>query len=375
MHIKNLIALLQINGIGDALGQVLLEKYPNIENIFSESVSALKALRLSDEIIAAIKNPDWQRVDTALNWAEQKNHYILDIFSENYPPLLKEIARPPLLLFVAGNLELLRTPQLAIVGSRNPTKTGQNLALDFAKDLSDFGLTITSGLALGIDSFAHEGALKSSGKTIAVLGHSIDKIYPAQNINLAKNIIENGGAFISSFPFGTSPKAENFPQRNRIISGLSLGTLVVEATVKSGSLITARLAAEQNREVFAIPGSIHNPLARGCNFIIKQGAKLVETVSDIIEELAPLIKTLYYVSQKESEKQNSKSVETTYTDVSNNQEYKNLLDCVGFEPTPIDVLVERSKLKIAEVSSMLLILELEGYIESVPGGYLKKIAP
>ncbi|CAG0910748.1 unnamed protein product, partial [Cyprideis torosa] len=223
-----------------------------------------------------------------LNWLSHDKHYILPITSEQYPSLLRAIDDPPPLIYVVGDPNLLSYPQLAVVGSRNATRAGIANAEAFSLHLASAGLGITSGLALGIDTAAHRGALKADGITLAVAGTGLDGVYPARNRSLAEEIARTG-ALISEFPIGTRPSPENFPRRNRIISGLSLGTLVIEAAAKSGSLITARLASEQGREVFAIPGSIHNPLARGCHQLIRQGAKLVETGDDILEELAAIL--------------------------------------------------------------------------------------
>ena len=225
------------------------------------------------------------------DWTKDIDHRVIAPGSEDFPELLARIADPPAELYVAGDVEALHLPAIAIVGSRNPTEGGRRNAYAFARHLSRAGFCIVSGLALGIDTAAHRGALDGGGKTIAVLGHGIDRIYPPQNEALAKEIVANG-AVCTEFPPGYPPRRENFPRRNRLISGLALGTLVVEAAKRSGSLISARLAGEQGREIFAIPGSIHNPMARGCHQLIRQGAKLVESADDILSELAPLVRHL-----------------------------------------------------------------------------------
>ena len=225
---------------------------------------------------------------TDLRWLEADNHHLILFGDSAYPTLLAEITNPPPLLFVRGDKSLLTHPQLAMVGSRNPTRGGLENARAFASHLAAAGLGIISGLAMGIDGASHEGALEANGLTIAVAATGLDQVYPARHRRLADRIADNG-AIISEFPIGTRPQAEHFPRRNRIISGMSMGTLVVEAAQRSGSLITARNAGEQGREIFAIPGSIHNPLARGCHHLIRQGAKLVETAEDILEELGPLL--------------------------------------------------------------------------------------
>ncbi len=294
-----------------------------------------------------------------IEWLQQENHHLLRLGDDTYPELLAGIAGAPAQLYVAGNPELLHLPALAIVGSRNPTSGGARNAFEFARHLGTTGFCIVSGLAQGIDAAAHRGALAARAPTIAFLGHGIDRVYPACNRELAHEIAHHG-ALVSEFPLGMAPNRALFPQRNRLISGVSLGTLVVEAARRSGSLITARLAAEQGREVFAIPGSIHNPLTRGCHQLIRQGAKLVEAADDIIAELAPLVGHLH-----EAMKAPGTRAEAT---VDPDSEYVKLLDALGHDPVNIDELVERSGLTIDQVSSMLLILELEGKIEKLSGG-------
>ncbi|CAA9892376.1 conserved hypothetical protein [Candidatus Methylobacter favarea] len=327
--------------------------------MFAESTRALSTLGLKSDSIQAIKNPDWAIIDTDLAWLEQPNNSVITFNDTNYPPQLKQIPDPPPILFVRGNPELLSAPQIAIVGSRNPSSLGLETARNFARTLSRCGFVITSGLALGIDAASHQGALNANGYTIAVAGTGLDRVYPARHKDLAIQIV-NTGAMISEFPAGTIAKANHFPRRNRIISGLCQGLLVVEAAQQSGSLITARLALEQNREVFAIPGSIHNPLARGCNALIRQGAKLVETTQDILEELNQ------YNQQYESSL--SVGMQSTL-----DLEQQTLLNRVLFEPTSIDDLVENTGESVEVISSMLLILELQGYIEATAGGCYARI--
>jgi DNA processing protein len=262
-------------------------------------------------------------------------------------------------LFVRGNPALLSLPQIAIVGSRNPTTIGKETAFNFAKTLSHYGFVITSGMALGIDAASHQGALNAKGYTIAVAGTGLDRVYPARHKELATEIV-NTGTMISEFPPGTTAKANHFPRRNRIISGLCLGLLVVEAAKQSGSLITARMALEQNREVFAIPGSIHNPLARGCNALIREGAKLVETTQDILEELNQY--------NQQDEKLLPLAMQSTL-----DLEQQTLLNRVMFSPTSIDNLVEITGESVEVISSMLLILELQGYLEATAGGYYIRV--
>jgi DNA processing protein len=298
------------------------------------------------------------------SWADEAGHSILTPASPDYPPLLKEIPGPPDCLYVDGQVDALHLPALAIVGSRNPTRQGRQTAYEFARHLGRSGFCIVSGLAQGIDTAAHEGALDGGGQTVAFLGHGVDTVYPASNRSLAARII-GSGALCSEFPLGASPRREHFPQRNRLISGLSLGTIVVEAARKSGSLITARLASEQGREVFAIPGSIHNPLSRGCHQLIRQGAKLVESAADIVDELGMLVDHIATAPGAPAAAEPGPS--------DDDPQYGALLEAMGFDPASTDELAARSGLTIDEVSSMLLILELEGKIEAQAGGRYSRL--
>jgi DNA processing protein len=292
-------------------------------------------------------------------WLKRDRHFLLAPGDSNYPPLLADIPGPPALLYLAGDPESLHLPTLAIVGSRNPTAGGRRNAFDFSAHLAGNGFCIASGLAEGIDTEAHQGALRAGGKTIAFLGHGIDQVYPAANRDLATSIMQNG-ALVSEFPLGTPPSRQNFPQRNRLISGIALGTLVVEAAQRSGSLITARLAGEQGREVFAIPGSIHNPMAKGCHQLIRNGAKLVESADDIVGELGELLNSLRRDSQAAAP--DDPQPEPLPDD------HQALLNIIGHDPVGLDALADQSGLTIAELSSMLLILELEGKVERLSGG-------
>ncbi len=325
--------------------------------VFSADRAELKQLGLPDATLDALHHPDWQAVEQDLAWLEQPDNHLLHWDDSRYPYLLRQIAAPPPLLFVHGDPHCLRASQLAVVGTRNPTPLGRETAHRFAAHLAEAGLIITSGLALGIDAAAHQGALAGSGRTLAVMGTSLDRVYPAKHRDLAHRIAERG-ALVSELPIGTPAIAENFPRRNRLISGLALGALVVEAALRSGSLITARQALEQGREVFAIPGSIHNPLSKGCHALIRQGAaKLVETADDILEELGALAETT-----------ESAAAVTPAAPDETEDEYRQLLTAIGDELVGIDLLVERCGLTANEVSSMLLILELKSYVAAVPGG-------
>jgi DNA processing protein len=307
-------------------------------------------------------------IDAELRWLEDDLHHFIPLGDPSYPALLAGLSDAPIGLFVRGDPTALSLPQLAIVGSRNPTAGGRDHAASFAEHLARCGLAITSGLAIGIDAAAHQGALAAAGVTVAVCGTGLDIDYPPAHRALAEQIAERG-ALVSEFALGMPPLPANFPRRNRIISGLSLGTLVVEAALRSGSLITARLAAEHGREVFAIPGSIHNPLTRGCHQLIRQGAKLVETGDDIFAELRALVGALAgaWAATPDAPKATAPAPVL-------DKAYEILLDALGFEPAGVDVLVERTGLAADEVASMLLILELDGKLESRPGGrYVRRV--
>lgn len=308
-------------------------------------------------------HPDWDKVEEDLLWLEEPRHHLIRITDPDYPPALREIPDPPPALFIHGNPAGLAAAQLAIVGSRNPSMTGRRIANDFAKALVNEGFAITSGLALGIDAASHRGALAGQGLTLAVTGTGLDRVYPAKHKQLAHEIAERG-ALISEFPLGSPAKAAHFPRRNRIISGLSLGVLVVEAATQSGSLITARLALEQGREVFAIPGSIYNPLAKGCNALIREGAKLVETVEDILEEIGRF-RPLSHPADAALEPKNEATLEKDYLD---------LLKSIAYDPMSIDTLVEETGLAPEALSSMLLVLELHGYVASAAGGCYYRVS-
>jgi DNA processing protein len=350
----------QAPGIGSRTFIKLLSHFETPEAILAASADQLRNAGLAQRSVEWLVRPDRNAIEASLEWLDQPNHHLLTLTDQRYPSLLAEIQDPPPILFVHGDPLLLSQPQLAIVGSRNPTPSGIHNAREFSAYLAAAGLTIISGLAIGIDGAAHEGALEK-GSTVAVTGTGLDRVYPARHKALAYRILERG-ALVSEFPPGTQAKPENFPRRNRIISGLSVGTLVVEATLRSGSLITARLALEQGREVFAIPGSIHNPQARGCHRLIREGAKLVESAQDITEELASLLGSLATYEE-------NPSIEHPLPQVDLDPDYAKLLEAMGFDPISVDELIERTGLTPNAVSSMLLLLELDGHVSSVPGGY------
>lgn len=361
--VKDWLILLRATGLGIAGFHKLLGAFEQPAKILAANGSKLSDYGFNQQTIAAIKEPDLESVQTDLDWADAAdNHHIITLFDSCYPQHLKSISQPPPVLFVRGDPDYLNQPQLAMVGSRNPTAVGKRTATDFAKHLSDSGITITSGLARGIDGASHQGALQGIAGTVALVAHGLDIVYPAAHRALAEEIANNG-AVVAEVPIGTEPHRGLFPRRNRIISGLSLGTLVVEAALKSGSLITAKHALEQSREVFAIPGSIHNPLSRGCHQLIRQGAKLVETAEDILEELLPYI--------PESAAAVSKPTNTQNNQQTLDPDHQKLLKCLQYETIAIDELVNNSGFSAAEVASMLLIMELEGIVVNESGRYTR----
>jgi DNA processing protein len=308
-------------------------------------------------VLAALDSEAVARaVAQALAWAGQRGHTVITLADETYPKLLLEIADPPALLYARGRVELLACAALAIVGSRNATQQGEANAEAFARALGNSGLTIVSGLALGIDAAAHRGGLAGEGSTLAVLGTGIDVVYPSRNAALTAEIAERG-LLISEFPLGTAPAAQNFPRRNRLISGLARGCLVVEAALASGSLITARAAAEQGREVFAIPGSIHSPLAKGCHALIKSGAKLVESAEDVLAELSGF----------------HASGHASTTRAPADAQDAGLLHHMGHDPVDVDSLCSRASMSAEQVSSELLRLELAGRVTALPGGLYQRL--
>ena len=343
--------------------QQLLNQFGSAAAILAASSSQLEKFDLSNEQINRLKTPDQSGVERDLAWLEKPNHHIITRDDPRYPELLKTIADPPYIMYAIGDPDYLQQPQLAMVGSRTPTAAGKRTAQDFARHLSSAGLTITSGLARGLDAACHQGGLEGIAGTVAVVANGLNKIYPASNTRLAEQISQNG-CIISESPIGIEPLKGLFPRRNRIISGISIGTLVVEAAKNSGSLITAHHAMEQGREVFAIPGSIHNPLSRGCHSLIRQGAKLVETAEDILEELLPLVKL---PSSRHTSAQKSETEAENHLDSA----YLTLLNSMEFEPVSIDELVNRCKICAAEIASMLLILELQGHVVSEKGLYCR----
>jgi DNA processing protein len=334
----------------------------SIEGAASIGAQGIPGIALAPSAREFLAQPDQTALDADLQWIEKSGAQLIPCTAPSYPSMLARTTRAPAVLYVLGDADALHTPQLAMVGSRSPTASGRATAQDFAEFFARAGITITSGLALGIDAASHEGALRANGRTIAVCGTGLDVVYPRQNISLAKRICERG-ALVSEFPPRTQPIGHHFPKRNRVISGLSFGTLVVEAALASGSLITAQYAGEQGREVFAIPGSIHNPLSRGCHKLIRTGAKLVEGAADVLSEVLNFL-------QPQSLAPSCLGGETP---PALDKEYEILLDALGFEPASLDVLVARTGIPGDSVASMLLILELQGRIALHAGGRYGRI--
>jgi DNA processing protein len=347
------IELSLIPGLGGQSFRALLSNFGLPTRILGATRSQLSRVVPEAAATRILEHGNGAEVEKALQWTSRPGHTLLTLADTDYPRQLLEIPDPPLLLYVAGKVRLLSSPALAVVGSRNATPQGVKNAHSFARAFSDAGLTVVSGMALGVDTAAHRGGLEGHSSTVAVLGTGVDVVYPRRNETLSEEIASKG-ALVSEFPLGTPPHAGNFPRRNRLIAGLARGCLVVEAALDSGSLITARFAADQGREVLAIPGSIHSPLSRGCHALIKQGAKLVESAQDVLEEigLVGVRETMAPESRKD----------------------RDFLDKMGFDPCDIDGLIARSGLTTEVVSAILLQLELEGRIASLPGGLYQRIS-
>lgn len=356
------LRLVQADGVGDVALRRLLGAFGLPERVLGATRGELQQVVSESQAGAVLRVRDdaqvAAQVERTLAWAGEAGNAIVTLGDATYPRAMLEIPDPPPILYVKGRLELLGERGLAIVGSRNATAQGAANAANFARALSDAGITVVSGLALGIDAAAHRGALEGGGSTIAVIGTGADIVYPARNRELAHAIAERG-AIVSEFPLGTSALAANFPRRNRIISALSRGVLVVEAAQRSGSLITARLAGEQGRDVFAIPGSIHSPLSKGCHVLIKQGAKLVDSVADILEELgaAPAGGT----GRREHGAE----------EVS--PEHARVLQAMGYDAVGFDALRERTALPAERLSAVLMELELAGRVAQLPGARVQRL--
>jgi len=353
----DLFALRSITGVGPVGTTKLLAHFGSASAILSAKHQDLIALGLKSTSIDSMVNMDYSQFDSVFDWLAGNNRWVIPLGSSYYPPLLAQTATPPLFLFAIGNIELLLTPQIAVVGSRSPTPQGLANTRHFCESLVAQGLSITSGLALGIDGEAHRATLNSKGYTIAVMGTGLSRVYPASHRQLAHSIADQGILVTECFP-DEGATAGSFPKRNRIIAGLSLGTLVIEAATKSGSLITARMAMDESREVFAVPGSITNPLASGCHSLIRQGAKLVENSEDIIEELPSLAYAQQQVTQID-------------TRPPLNSEAAEFLKFVDYQTTSLDMILLRSQLPLESVTNKLLLLELDGWIVNTTGGYVR----
>ncbi|MGH8182504.1 MAG: DNA-processing protein DprA [Rhodanobacteraceae bacterium] len=366
------LTLLRAPGLGGAGLRALLREAGSARKVCADRVLCRRA-GLAHAAQSWIANPDAERLDADLAWLAQPNHRLLHCDESDFPPQLETIAQPPAALFVAGDPAALLGPQVAIVGARSASALGLATARDFARTLSHAGLTITSGMADGIDGAAHVAALDAGGTTVAVVGTGPDLVYPRKHRELAAKISEHG-AIVSEFPPGTEARPDHFPRRNRLIAGLALGTLVVEAGLQSGSLITARLAAEAGREVFALPGSIHNPLAKGCHRLIREGARLVETASEVIEALAPGAWALGadLRARLEAERRSDAPMPDA-SPREQDPDYATLVAALGEAPASLDELVERTGLAPAALSSMLLLLELEGGVAPAVNGRWQRL--
>jgi DNA processing protein len=360
------ISLTRAPALGISALARALEILESARGILEASDAARRLAGISPAAREFLSDARAQTTRAEQAWLEDPHHRVIPFTDPLYPAALRAAGRRPLALYVDGSADALNDSQLAIVGSRNPTAQGRDTAQEFSEYLAARDLTILSGLASGIDSAAHRGALAAPGTTLAVLGSGVDVVYPTSNRPLAEEI-RRQGALISAFPLGTPPRRENFPRRNALIAGLGLGTLVVEAARGSGSLITARLAAALGRKVFAIPGSIHSPLSRGCHDLIRRGATLTETAHDILSELNF---SAFFAPPPRAPAGRQAPVQHEFP---MDKEPKILLDALGFDPADLDALVVRTGLKAEAVSSMMLILELEGHVQAAPGGRYSRV--
>jgi DNA processing protein len=365
------LRLTRLPGIGGEAQRALLKAFGLPAAVFEATAAQLQSAVGEQIARKVLAGDDAEALAAALatlhDWLAQPGHSVLTLADADYPQALLETADPPTLLYVNGRRELLRRPMLAMVGSRNATAQGERDAEAFSRNLAGAGLTVISGLALGIDAAAHRGAVDTPAGTVAVIGTGIDRIYPARNAELARQIAERG-AIISEFPLGTPALAANFPRRNRLIAGLAKGTLVVEAAPRSGSLITARLAAEAGREVFAIPGSIHSPQSRGCHLLIRQGAKLVETAQDILEELRWNSPAFAMTEPSDT------TVDAGGTATGQSAHAEQVLTALGHTPCDIDTLTQNTGLTAAELLVILLPMELAGRVAQLPGGRYQRLS-
>jgi DNA processing protein len=386
MHTDDIDALLRLVAAGGAAAprKALLDNHPSPNAALAAGASHWRACRLSDAQVAALMKPDQAKLEQAWRWLTEPDHHLLGWTDPDYPPLLRRSANAPFALFVAGDPALLWHPSVAVVGSRAATPGGRDNATAFARAIAAAGFGVASGLAAGVDAAAHEAALHVGGLTVAVLGTGPDVAYPRSHSRLHDRIAATG-AIVSEHMPGTSARAEHFPSRNRILAGLSLGTLVVEAAERSGALITARQAVDAGREVFAIPGSIHNPLARGCHRLIRDGAVLVETAAEVLAALAPAARDLAVDLRQRLDAPISGLRDSCQGAVTSDAhggsgavqshpqgedaDYQKLWKALGYDPTGMDQLVDRTGLTPAELSSMLLLMELDGRVTTQHGRY------
>lgn len=361
------VALSELPGIGCRTSLKLLQHFDDDPfRCLSMSVAEMQQLRLPDKTVDAVRAyqsgcwPEPRALEQISEWLAETDHHILTLGCGDYPALLREISDPPLLLYVKGSITALHLPQIAIIGSRSASRNGMQVGNDFARALSEAGIVVTSGLARGIDGVAHSASVELGRPTVAVLGSGLANIYPKQHFQLAQGIVECDGALVSEYPLNMAPLPHNFPRRNRIISGLSAGVLVVEATQRSGSLITARLALEQGREVFALPGALNNPQSHGCHTLIREGAQLVETTAHIIESLGAILAG-YQIEELRPEPESSHfSAEEAW-----------LLEYMGYEICTLETLVDRTGRSTGELMSLLVAMELKGFIARQPEGYIR----
>jgi DNA processing protein len=369
------LLLLRTPGLSTSrLRQLLVDAGRSATSALERITRRPEAYRIAEAGAAWLAAPDAARIEADLAWMAEPGHRLLRCTDEDFPPQLEEISPAPAALWVAGDASLLLRPQVAVIGSRSAGPVGLANARAFARDLTAAGLVVTSGLADGVDGAAHAAALEAGGPTIAVVGTGPDRVYPRKHLALARAVVEQG-AMATEFPPGTSARPDHFPRRNRIIAGLSLGTLVIEAGEKSGSLITARYAAEQGREVFAVPGSIHNPLAEGCHQLIADGARLVQRAEDVISVLAPAAIELgrelaARLGAAEQARTPRGKAPPAWRD---DPDYKRLLDAMGDDPVSLDRLVTRTSLPVTSLASMLLMLELEGMVATLPGSRYQRL--
>jgi DNA processing protein len=375
MHEEDALALLKLTlaGGGVAPRRELLDAHGTPARSLAAGASAWRAAGLSETQIQRIRRPDNETLQRARQWLEHARHHLLGWHDPDYPPLLRRISSPPLALFVDGDPSLLWHAGVAIVGSRSPTAGGRDNAYSFAKAFAAFGTAVISGMAAGIDAAAHEAALSvPQGVTVAVLGTGPDLAYPPHHAGLRERIAAQG-AVVSEHPPGTPAKPAHFPSRNRILAGLALGTLVVEATERSGALITARQAGDNGREVFAVPGSIHNPMARGCHRLIREGAGLVENAQEVLDALVPMASELAdFLRGRLAGSTARPHIGSDAALAPLNPDYQPLWLALGHDPTGMDLLVERTGLTAAELSSMLLVMELDGRVAVEHGRYSRK---